>query len=342
MAKRLLAQESRAAIWIARVVVALSLLSTLAACAPSQDVRYFEETGHNVSGAFLQFFDAQGGLSTFGYPLTREFEKEGRIVQCFQRLCLERPSPGADASTVETAMLGNELEYRQSSIAVSEIPPSTHPDKRYYEETGHTIGFAFLEFYDGNGGQQLFGYPITEQVVEPSGRIVQYFERSKMEWHPENPAGLRVRLGMLGTIYVEELVDPAVTEPESPLIILRTPTATALSPVEASSASTDLSGLQIIATLEHPIIGLGDEQRVYVYVVDPANRGVPGASVEMEVRYGDGKTEHISLAATNVDGHSEVDFPIGNPTPGRPVLIDLSARYGGLLAQSSTSFLPWW
>lgn len=344
MAKRLPARKNQAASWIARAVIALSLLSAIAACAPSQDVRYFEETGHNVSGAFLQFFDEHGGLSTFGYPLTREFEdEEGPIVQCFQRLCLERPSQGADASAVQVKMIGQSVIDGQPRIAASEIPPSTHPDKRYFEETGHILGFAFLDFYDSNGGRQILGYPISERVIEPSGRIVQYLERSKMEWYPENPPDLRVRLGMLGTIYVEEHTDPEVQRPEPSLHrSSRTPSPTVTPTAEADSSSASVSRLRVMATLEHPIIGLGGTQRVYVYVVDQANRGVPGISVTVDVRYDDGQIERIELTPTDSDGYSDISFPIGHPTPGRAVLVDLSAHYGGLLATASTTFLPWW
>ena len=89
-----------------------------------------------------------------------------------------------------------------------EVLPFTHPDKRYYPETGHTVAFAFLEFYEDHGGPALFGYPITEWIIETNGRIVQYFERVKLEWYPENPPGQRVQPGMLGVIYVEQYCRP--------------------------------------------------------------------------------------------------------------------------------------
>ena len=41
------------------------------------DVRYFAETKHSTTGAFRQFWSANGGLAVFGYPLTEAFEETG-------------------------------------------------------------------------------------------------------------------------------------------------------------------------------------------------------------------------------------------------------------------------
>ena len=35
--------------------------------------RYFESTGHNLSHGFRTYWQNQGGLSIFGYPLSEEF-----------------------------------------------------------------------------------------------------------------------------------------------------------------------------------------------------------------------------------------------------------------------------
>ena len=45
-----------------------------------------EET---VRGAFLDFYDANGGLDVFGYPRTGEVMLNGHTVQWFQRARLE-------------------------------------------------------------------------------------------------------------------------------------------------------------------------------------------------------------------------------------------------------------
>ena len=42
----------------------------------------------------------------------------------------------------------------------------------------------FSLFYEKRGGLDVFGYPISE-VLEEEGRLVQYFQRSRFEYHPE-------------------------------------------------------------------------------------------------------------------------------------------------------------
>ncbi len=46
--------------------------------------RYFPETGHTLSGDFLQYFDAQGGSVRFGLPISEPFIWQGRLSQDFQ------------------------------------------------------------------------------------------------------------------------------------------------------------------------------------------------------------------------------------------------------------------
>jgi hypothetical protein len=49
----------------------------------------------------------------------------------------------------------------------------------------------------------VFGYPISEPF-ESGGILVQYFERSRFEYHPELPNGSRVLLTRLGTKLARE------------------------------------------------------------------------------------------------------------------------------------------
>lgn len=55
----------------------------------STDCRFFGETGFKVCYAFLDFFEAYGDVSQFGFPISNFENVNGRITQCFQRACLE-------------------------------------------------------------------------------------------------------------------------------------------------------------------------------------------------------------------------------------------------------------
>jgi hypothetical protein len=62
--------------------------------------------------------------------------------------------------------------------------------------------YAFFSFFDNNGGAELFGYPISEYGPENgTGRIVQYFQRARLEWYPELAPEQRVQLADLGSIH---------------------------------------------------------------------------------------------------------------------------------------------
>jgi hypothetical protein len=341
-----------------------------------QETRYFEETGHNVSGPFLRFYEAYGGRRIFGYPLTSEFDENGRRVQYFQRARMERYADGPESHQVWIGALGKELGYAQPPLSESELPSPDHPDKRYFGESGHTVAFAFLDFYESHAGPELLGYPITEWVIELNGRIVQYFEKGKLEWYPGNPSGQRVQLGMLGTIYVEQFVDPIHTQREryirtgvSALTGTRVTDSSAIDSNATDTQVTDTSvadssvtdaggtdtsaspsravplevtGLEVVATLDRPIIGLQGTQTAHIYVRDQINQGVEGVPVEVEVQYRDGRVDRLTSPVTNEHGYSQISFAIGDPAPGVVVIVTLRARYESLEASTNAAFLPWW
>ncbi|MBN1641350.1 MAG: hypothetical protein JXA09_08940 [Anaerolineae bacterium] len=315
--------------------IAVCLVGALRVSAQAEPVAYFPETGFNVSGDLLRFYQTHGGQTVFGYPLTRVFEEDGRPVQYFQSARLELHGDGA----VVLGALGAALREADPPLPAHEIPTDGHAGKLYVAETGHTVSFSFLDYYRSHGGASVFGYPITEWLIEPSGRIVQYFERAKFEWYPENPIGRRVQLGMLGTIYVAQYVDPVHKSPEPASSRARVSASTA--PALPEDALR-VHGLQVMVSLEHPIVGTEEEQIVHVYVSDQEGRWVPGASVAMEIKYEGGSASAHSLPATNADGYSRTAFEVASPSAGAIGVVQVSARYGDLVAQSSAAFLPWW
>ena len=69
----------------------------------------------------------------------------------------------------------------------------------YFSETGHTIRAPFLEYFKATGGLTRYGYPITDDFVDPRTRLlVQYFQKARLESHPANPDPYKIQLGLLG------------------------------------------------------------------------------------------------------------------------------------------------
>lgn len=70
---------------------------------------------------------------------------------------------------------------------------------RYFEETGYRVQGEFLQFFDRYGGADSLGYPLTEEI-EMDGWRVQYFDKGRLEFHPENEPAYRVTVGWLGDL----------------------------------------------------------------------------------------------------------------------------------------------
>jgi hypothetical protein len=83
-------------------------------------------------------------------------------------------------------------------------PPT--PTSQFFNETGHTVGGGFLQFWKTQGGLTIFGYPLSEEFKDGNGLTIQWFERARFEHHPgSNPALWDVMLGRLGAEFLELL-----------------------------------------------------------------------------------------------------------------------------------------
>jgi hypothetical protein len=92
---------------------------------------------------------------------------------------------------------------RQTS---TQSAPNLPPDQLvYFPQTGHHLADSsrFLSYWRTHGGVMIFGYPISEELME-DGRLVQYFERARLEAHPEeaNPE-YQVQLALFGTLLTQ-------------------------------------------------------------------------------------------------------------------------------------------
>jgi dipeptidyl aminopeptidase/acylaminoacyl peptidase len=85
------------------------------------------------------------------------------------------------------------------------VTPAWAPlDERYFPETGFSVSGRFLAYWQSHGGLAINGFPISPERAEvlEDGRIyrVQWFERARLEYHPENPAPYDVLLGQFGRL----------------------------------------------------------------------------------------------------------------------------------------------
>jgi hypothetical protein len=172
--------------------------------------RCFPETGECLRGAFLDYWFTHGGLSRFGLPVTGELSEEledGKTytVQYTERARFElHPENRGKESYVLLGRLGVDLAEGRSEEAFEPVPPCDGCELLYFSQTGHHIGREFRAYWEANGGIPVFGYPLSEAFEERSptdGKtyLVQYFERNRLEYHPENEGTpFEILLGLLG------------------------------------------------------------------------------------------------------------------------------------------------
>ena len=82
----------------------------------SSDV-FFPETGHSVRGAVRAYFEANGGIDRFGYPISGQIVQNGQVLQHFQRARLEHPVGSPDQIFI--ANVGSELLQRRGWLSSS-------------------------------------------------------------------------------------------------------------------------------------------------------------------------------------------------------------------------------
>jgi len=328
---------SRIVIAFVITVVLIGGVSTAHSQSQDDGCRYFPETGHHVCDAFLEFFTTWGGLEIFGYPLTEQFEDArlgGRPVQYFQRARMELHSQGPGPGTVVLGALVDELGYSFPPVRPEQIPAFNDDLHEYFPETGHVVAYAFLYYFREKGGLKIFGYPRSEAMFE-DGYIVQYFQRARMEWHPESSSHYQMRLTNLGEICLERFDVP------EDYIKPRDPNGIIVEPGSPGSLNFQVTQLKVSATVRHIITGQAGVQTVFVFVNDQWRQPVEGAAVEMVVHYQSGD-QRYSFAPTDERGFTSHSFELIPAAPGRRVVIDVTVAHGSVRGATQTFFLPWW
>jgi len=136
-------------------------------------------------------------------PVSQPFvDDRGLIVQYYERAIMEWHPENEAKYQVLLTLLGNDLAGNRPERSAPANPCAA--DCATLAATGHTLRGTFLRYWQANGGLAVFGFPLTEEFTEINAAdgkpyTVQYFERNRFEYHPENAGGrYEVLLGLLG------------------------------------------------------------------------------------------------------------------------------------------------
>ncbi|MBC7879462.1 MAG: hypothetical protein H7Y59_20025 [Anaerolineales bacterium] len=290
--------------------------------AQTQETKYFSETGHNVKGDFLKFYNANSNATfLYGYPITEEFaSKDGRTVQYFQRARFEYRADLPAGERIQLTQLGREIYTSTSPLNVTNSFAC-----RTYTETGFGVCFAFLEFFDQYGGVTQFGYPISGFEYHEN-KIVQYFEKARLEWQPWKTEGQRVVVSDLGRFYFDKLgEDIGLIPPVKPL----------------DNTTTSVINLQVRAFVSKAVALATDSQTIFVIVQDQNLLSIANAGCTATVHWPDGRNEAIAIT-TNANGVGVVPLSFTGQPYGSLIYADVICIYNGLRGSTTTSFRIWY
>jgi hypothetical protein len=244
--------------WTTRIGTNLLLLASLTfgvisallytqASAQQESGYTFSQTGYRVEGRFWEVW--QGGnergfddsLYINGLPITALRSEvsptDGKTysTQWFERARFEAHPENQRPNDVLLGLLGVAAARGRSDGA---FDPVAKPDSdlQWFEQTGHTLGDsseagrAIASAWTKLGGLSQFGYPLSQpfnEVSKDDGKnyTVQYFERQRFEYHPENK-GTRFEV-LLGRLGAEQ---EGKTMPTPTTITAPTPTLVPASP----------------------------------------------------------------------------------------------------------------
>lgn len=192
--------------------------------------RFFPETGHTIAGEFRRYYETHGlelgdrgitareSLALFGYPLSQPYAElnpeDGKpyLVQYFERARFELHPENAVPYRVLLGRLGALELQRRSNNVEPRIPnpdaAEAAPGCVQFREVVYDLCAPFLAFWRGSGSLPVFGFPIVNarnerNLTDDRTYQTQWFERERMEQHPEN-AGTHYEV-LLGLLGAEEL-----------------------------------------------------------------------------------------------------------------------------------------
>lgn len=131
----------------------------------------------------------------------------GRL-NAFKSLQLAQEYAGCPLNGGEPNAPAPEPQPFPDNPAFAPVEPVTNSaNVTYFPETQHTVRGEFKNFWETYGGLPIFGFPLSEEFTEEGDDgntyVVQYFQRYRFEFHPENDPPYNVQLARLSPLILE-------------------------------------------------------------------------------------------------------------------------------------------
>ena len=313
--------------WLTIIIALIAVTGLLgeSAFAQTPDAgRFFPETGHSVSDAFLEKYTSiPNGEEIYGFPITGAFDDEtsGFLIQYFEKARFELHPEAPVDLLVQITHLG-EFLY-EAGEPIPEL--SNFSSCKTFPETPYKVCYNFLDFFEANGGVTQFGFPISGFEIH-DGWISQYFQRACFEWHPERPAGEKVFVSNLGIQYFNFIgEDPRYLQPR----------------LNSNIALLDVSGLQVHAFVSKPILPfLENNQELYVIVYDQNFNLLENVYLNYVIKLPNGEIVEAAMGQTNHRGLSIKRLNLRGDSLGTAE-ITVIATLGTMQQQTRSSFQIW-
>jgi hypothetical protein len=154
-------------------------------------------------------------MGRLGEPVSQPARLGDVWVQWFQYGRFEIAKPTIEeATSADVNIIGigqrvaDELGYTRAHPAFRPVDGANWADARFFPETGHTLGNAFLRTWETGTTADRLGAPISQEF-SIGGTVYQYFQRGALSWQPDfgvdmvplgaQDAGLHGQLRLSGT-----------------------------------------------------------------------------------------------------------------------------------------------
>jgi endonuclease YncB( thermonuclease family) len=263
--------------WCVGISILFGLFNTPATSQAA--TRCFAETGQCIDGQIQTFWQNQGAISLFGFPIaastTTTVGGHTVVAQLFERQRIEYHANNLAPYDMLLGRVGADTLTAQGRDWRTFPQSGIVPNCRYFAATNQSVCGAILQRwlstgieFDGKPGFSdaerlaLNGIPlsglVSETLSDGLSYQVQWFERTRIELHPENRPPYNVLNGLLGSASI----------------------------VANQSASPINTPSQAIATATV----------APVFVPNPTNSNIPVSAIKAQVlRVVDGDTIHVSL-----------------------------------------------